>query len=166
MDAVLSDGTSVLVREIRASDKRSLVHGLERLSPESIRRRFLTAKPRFSAGELRYLTEVDGIDHHALVATTPARTDSLIAVARFVRLPADPRAAEAAIVVCDAFQGRRLGTALAERLADAASERGIVRIEASILADNRPALALMRTIGARLAACSRSERAGVERVAA
>ena len=35
---------------------------------ETIHRRFLGAKPRFSARELRYLTEVDGVDHIALVA--------------------------------------------------------------------------------------------------
>ncbi len=151
MKAVLSDGTGVLIREIQASDKRSLALGLERLSPESRRRRFLTVKPRFSARELRYLTEVDGHDHYAIVAATTARPQVLVAVARFVRL-SDPTAAEAAIVVCDELQGRRLGTALAERLADAALERGITTIEASILADNRPAHALMRTIAARLAA--------------
>ena len=111
---------------------------------------------------MRY-AEVDGQNHYAIVAATAARPNALIAVARFVRLP-DPTVAEAAIVVCDAFQGRRLGTVLAERLADAAVERGISSIEASILADNRPAHALMRTIAARLAA--RGVHDGVEQVVA
>ena len=35
---------------------------------ESARLRFLAPKPRFTLAELRYLTEVDHVDHFALVA--------------------------------------------------------------------------------------------------
>ena len=38
---------------------------------ESVQRRFLTPKRSFSRAELRYLTEVDGRDHVALVAEYP-----------------------------------------------------------------------------------------------
>ena len=64
----LRDGTRVLLRPIEPADKDRLTVALGRLSQETIRRRFLAAKPRFSSGELRYLTEVDGHDHLALVA--------------------------------------------------------------------------------------------------
>src|ERR671910_3135836 len=97
----LSDGTQVYVRPIQPSDKAMLAAGLTRLSEQSIQRRFLGPKPRFTKGELRYLTEVDGVDHHALVAVVPAWDGVIVAVARSVRLVGDPEAAEAAIVVCD-----------------------------------------------------------------
>ena len=96
----LPDGAPILIRPIRADDKRMLENGLRQLSPESVQRRFLTPKSSFSRTELRYLTEVDGRDHVALVVESPAEpVRRLIAVARFVRLADDPDAAEVAIVV-------------------------------------------------------------------
>ena len=95
-----------------------LENGLRHLSAESVQRRFLTPKSSFSRAELRYLTEVDGRDHVALVVESPAQpVRRLIAVGRFVRLADDPDAAEVAIVVADDWQQRRLGSTLAELLA-------------------------------------------------
>ena len=66
--ARLSDNTLVYLREIRADDKQRLIEGMRGLSEESVQRRFLGPKPTLSAKELRYLTEVDGVNHIALVA--------------------------------------------------------------------------------------------------
>jgi RimJ/RimL family protein N-acetyltransferase len=146
----LSDGRTLVIRPIFPSDKAMLSEGLSRLSEESRRRRFLTAKPRLSSTELRYLTEIDGWDHYALVAQFPDDPTAICAVARFVRLPDDPSTAEAAIVVCDAIQRRGLGTQLARMLGDAGRERGIKRFAATVLTDNPAALALMKTLNARV----------------
>jgi acetyltransferase len=145
----LTDGTELLIRPIRPADKARLAAGLTRLSETSVQRRFLGPKPRLTQAELRYLTEVDGHDHYAIVAAAP-RTGDLVAVGRWVRLISDPLDAEAAIVVCDDLQGRGLGKELARRLADAAREHGIRRIHATLLSDNPPAHALMRVIAERL----------------
>ena len=67
----LPDGAPILIRPIRADDKRMLENGLRHLSEESVQRRFLTPKSSFSRAELRYLTEVDGRDHVALVVELP-----------------------------------------------------------------------------------------------
>ena len=64
--ARLSDNTLVYLREIRADDKQRLIEGMRGLSEESVQRRFLGPKPTLSAKELRYLTEVDGVNHIAL----------------------------------------------------------------------------------------------------
>src|SRR5918911_1699692 len=94
----LRDGTPLLIRRIRPDDKRLLEVGLRHLSEQSVRRRFLSPKPKFSRAELRYLTELDGRSHFALVAESPTQPGRrLIGVARFVRLHGDPEAAEAAI---------------------------------------------------------------------
>jgi protein lysine acetyltransferase len=147
----LTDGTEVLIREIRASDKALLAAGHARLSEESRLRRFLSAKPRLTSSDLRYLTEVDGVNHYAVVAVLGDLEDAqIVGVARWVRVIDDPTTAEAAVVVGDEVQGRGLGKALARELADAARRRGVRRIRASILSDNPPALALMRVIGERL----------------
>ena len=143
-------GTRVVIRPIRPGDKERLVDGLHRLSDESIRKRFLAAKPRFTKSELRYLTEVDGINHIALVAVLEDDPDQLVAVARCVRLPDPPGTAEMAIVVGDPWQGGGLGRELAQQLADAALAVGIRRFAATMLGDNEAARRLMRTFARRL----------------
>jgi RimJ/RimL family protein N-acetyltransferase len=149
--ARLTDGTAVLIRAIRASDKALLAAGHARLSEESQLRRFLGAKPRLTSSDLRYLTEVDGVNHFAVVAVLRDPEEvQIVGVARWVRVADDPATAEAAVVVGDRLQGKGLGKLLARELADAARRRGIRRIRASILSDNPPALALMRVIGDRL----------------
>src|SRR3954451_4596338 len=132
----LPDGTRVVIRAIRPGDKAMLARGLALLSEETRRRRFLGAKPRLTAGELRYLTEVDGDSHLALVAVLADRPDHVVAVARYVRLPEDPATADAAIVVGDPWQRKGLGRRLAIMLADAASVHGIRRFSAAMLSDN------------------------------
>jgi GNAT superfamily N-acetyltransferase len=139
----LPDGTKVLIRPITPEDKPLLAEGLRRLSPEAAFRRFLSPKVSFSAAELRYLTEVDGHDHIALVAVQAEEPSSLIAVARCVRTaPGDM--AELAIVVGDPWQGLGLGAVLTRELSRLAAREGIRRMSGSMLAYNRPAFRLMR----------------------
>ena len=137
----------VRIRPIRPEDKALLKWGLAQLSDATIQRRFLTPKPRFTAGELRYLTEVDGHDHVALVAID---TDGhLVGVGRFVRLE-DPAEAEIAIVIADHLQGQGLGTRIGYDLVEQAVAHGIERFTATMQGDNRPAHALMAKLRARL----------------
>ena len=132
----LPDGTRILIRPIAASDKLRLSVALGRLSERTIRQRFLAAKPRLSAAELRYLTEVDGHDHIALVAVLTDDPESIVAVARCVRFPDKPDTAEFAIVVGDPLQGRGLGSLLARELATAARAAGIRRFSATMAGEN------------------------------
>jgi GNAT superfamily N-acetyltransferase len=148
----LSDGTRVLIRGIRPEDKRMLARGMELLPDETRRRRFLGAKPRLTAADLRYLTEIDGEAHYALVAVLADRLDHVVAVARYVRFADDPTSADVAVVVGDPWQRQGLGRRLALMLADAAAARGVRRFSASMLSDNPGPLALMRTLTARLEA--------------
>ena len=140
----------LLFRHITPDDKGRLAEGLARLSPESRRRRFLMPKPRFSSSELRYLTEIDGFDHVAIVAVSAEDPDVFYGVARFVRLREDPETAEAAIVVGDALQGQGLGRELGRRLADEARERGVRRFTATLLSENVAAQRLFASISSRL----------------
>jgi GNAT superfamily N-acetyltransferase len=143
-----------LIRPIRPGDKEALrrAHGL--LSRETIYRRFLSAKPRLTAADLRYLTEVDGVNHIALIAEYADHPGWIAGVARCVRFADDPETAEFAIVVGDALQRRGLGTKLAEAVAEAARLQGIRRFSATALADNDAARHLIGHISARLVADS------------
>jgi RimJ/RimL family protein N-acetyltransferase len=146
----LRDGTAVRIRPIRRTDKRLLAEGMECLSDETRRLRFLTAKPRLSNAELRYFTEIDHHDHIALVAVPAEAPETIIGVARAVRFEHDGELAEFAIVVGDHFQGRGLGRLLADRLVDAAQAEGVRRFTATVLGENARAIALVRSIARRL----------------
>ena len=138
----------LLIRDIRPDDKVKLTEGLQNLSPETVFKRFLSAKDRFTREELRYLTEVDGHDHAALVALN--RAGQIVAVARYVRDVEDPEAAEVAVVVADHLQGRGVGKRLGGMLADRARENGIRRFTATMLGENPAAHALLRSLSGRL----------------
>ena len=139
----------VVIRPIRPEDRDLLAAAHARLSDETKRRRYLVPKPRLTSRELSYLTEVDGIDHVALIAQS-ADDGELLGVARFVRVPGDPETAEAAIVVADACQGQGLGRRLGQALSDAARERGVRRFSATMLSDNAAAHRLFASISRRL----------------
>lgn len=144
--ARLPSGREVTIRPIRGDDGARLAAAHERLSPDTRYRRFLAAKPRLTEDEIRYLTEVDGRDHVALVATAPGDPERILGVGRFIRSQDDPASAEFAIVVGDHYQRDGLGTELVTRLADAAIQRGISRFTATVLADNEAVHRLLRRL--------------------
>ncbi len=146
----LPDGTRLVLRPIEAADKARLAVAHGRLSEETIRRRYLAAKPRVTSSELTYLTEVDGHNHIALAAFPADDPETLAGIARCVRLSDAPETAEFAVVVADAFQGRGLGTLLARELATAARAAGIRRFAATMLSDNDAVRRVMATITAHL----------------
>ena len=144
--ATLPDGAELVISRLTAADAPVLADGFARLSAESRRLRFLTAKPNLSSAELHYLTEVDGHDHEALGAVDPL-TSRGVAVARFVRDERNPTRAEAAITVTDDWQRRGVGKLLLERLADRARAEGITRFTALVSGDNRGMQALVKHLG-------------------
>jgi RimJ/RimL family protein N-acetyltransferase len=144
------DGTQLYVRHVQPGDREMIAKAWSLLSPESQRRRFLAPKPHLTGRDLRYLTEIDGHDHVALVAVRLDDPRRLVAVARYVRLRDDPEVAEVAVTVADPMQGQGIGRMLGILLADEARGRGIRSFSASILSDNAPALRLMAAMGQRL----------------
>jgi len=129
----------VTIRPIQADDTERLQLSHDRLSPESRYRRFMSAKPHLTAADARYLVDIDGCHHYALVATVAEpEGEAIIAVARFVRQPDDPRTAEFAIVVGDHWQRQGLGGELLGRLADAAVTRGVERFPGDDALRQRP----------------------------
>jgi len=133
---------------IRPDDKDRLRAGFQRMSPESRYLRFFGPKQDLSEAELRYLTEIDGLDHVAIGAARlqpDGREGDGLGVARFIRFPAEPDTAEAAIAVLDEVQGLGLGTILFMRLIAAAAERGVARFRCDVLGDNSAMVELIRS---------------------
>jgi RimJ/RimL family protein N-acetyltransferase len=145
----LSDGSRVLIRQVRPADAALLADGFARLSARSRWMRFLTAKRELSAAELRYFTEVDHHDHEALGALSHADGRG-IGIARYIRDTGNPQAAEVAVTVIDEWHGRGLGTELLARLARRARQEGIHRFTALAAADNTAVARLLRRMSAKL----------------
>lgn len=95
------------------------------------------------------LVNVDYARDMALAATAMLEEETLIGVARYV-LDKDGRAAEFAVVVADAWQGRGIGKRLMAKLIDTARRRGVKRLYGDILATNRPMIELVRSLGFQL----------------
>jgi GNAT superfamily N-acetyltransferase len=148
----LHTGRKVVIRPIEPGDGPALQAAYARLSPLSKYRRFLAPKPHLSNADTRYLVQVDGQDHVALVATPADDPGWILGVGRFVRLPEDPRTAEFAVVVGDQFQREGIATALLLHLSEAASALGITRFRATLLAENGPAHRLVRGLPGHVAA--------------
>lgn len=156
----LRDGLAITIRPIRPDDKARLAAGHELMSSETQRLRYLMPKPRLSSAELRYLTEVDGDDHVALVAVADAYPDATLGVGRYIRRTDRPDTAEFAIVVADAFQGIGLGSTIAEQLAETAVGHGIRHFSATVLHENTAVRALLARISTRLSEARWSDGAG------
>jgi GNAT superfamily N-acetyltransferase len=142
----LRDGSEIRVRPVRPEDKPQILQAFEGLGAGSRYRRFLGVKKQLSTAELARFTEVDHSDHEALGAVDPQTGDG-IGVARYVRLGDRREAAEAAVTVVDAWQGKGVGSVLLERLAARAREEGIREFTATLLSDNRAVLSLFRHLG-------------------
>lgn len=146
----LPSGREVSIRPIRPADAAELQAAYDRLSPRSQYQRFLAPKPHLTRSETRYLVDVDGHNHAALVATPVDDDRRILAVARFVRLPEAPHTAELAIVVGDEWHGLGLASALVARLAEVGRRQGITHFRATMLAENGPAHRMVRRIPGRV----------------
>ncbi|WP_236788637.1 bifunctional GNAT family N-acetyltransferase/acetate--CoA ligase family protein [Amycolatopsis sp. GM8] len=142
-DVVLSDGGVVHLRPIVPSDAERLVAFHGRLSERTRYLRYFGAYPRIPQRDLERFTTVD---HHDRVAFIALLGDDIVAVGRYERLNHGP-SAEVAFVVDDAHQGRGLGSILLEHLAAAASECGLRRFVAEVLAENSAMVRVFRDAG-------------------
>jgi acyl-CoA synthetase (NDP forming)/RimJ/RimL family protein N-acetyltransferase len=133
VDVVLSDGSTVRLRQIEPVDAGLIVEMHGRFSERTRYFRYFSPYPRIPARDLERFTTVDHHDREAIVAESGG---DLIAVARYERLGAGADEAEVAFVVEDAHQGRGLGSVMMEHLAARAREEGIIRFVAEVLPAN------------------------------
>ena len=119
---LLSDGTTVQLRQIRPTDAPAIVAMHSRFSERTRYLRYFSPYPRIPERDLERFVNVDHRDREAFVVLSG---DRIVAVGRYERL--GPRAADAevAFVVEDAYQGRGIGSVLLEHLAAAARAGGI-----------------------------------------
>ncbi len=141
----LADGSIFTVRPVTGDDKRLILTGFDQLSERSRYFRFLSPMPSLSRGQLAYLSE---LDHRHHVAIGILDGDKPVAIGRFVRFDEDPTAADVALTVIDAYQGRGVGRVTIEVLAMLARHRDIRWMHFDVLAENTAMLALLDRLDA------------------
>lgn len=156
-DVPLRDGTVLHVRPIRPEDaelERAFVNGL---SEQTRYFRFFYRLHELTPGMLARFTQVDYDRELALVAIDDAgrgarqhehkeAEPAFTGVARYIANP-DHESAEFAVVVADAWHGRGVGRMLMERLIDCAKQRGLARLEGTVLRSNTNMLRFAEALG-------------------
>lgn len=135
----LRNGSRVLVRLVRPSDKAHIQNGFLNLSAHSRYKRFFGGKNSLSDSELSYFTELNQYDHFGLGAVELneyGEEEDGIGIGRFVRMSGDSECAEVALTVIDRMQGNGIGQMLLEKLIAAAAERNIKRFRFECLPNN------------------------------
>jgi len=138
-------GISLRLRPATLNDGPLLTGLFKRLSPESLRFRFLDARRQPTTADIAAMLSVDH-RHTEHVLAFNAFTDQLVGS---LMLTADERmqVAEVAIVVADDVRGRGIGWSLLKHAADLARERGISRLRSIENSGNYDALEGERALG-------------------
>jgi len=139
--AVLDDGSPVLVRAIHPADKPSLIEAFSSLDVESVRTRFFRDKKSLSSEELEYFTEVDFVNHVAIGIGLLEEEQTLpIGIGRYIVDIDQPKSAEIALTVDEMYRGIGVGTLLLEHLREIARANGIEKFYAVMSAENEKML--------------------------
>jgi len=145
----LRDGTPALIWPLLPTDARLLREMFRRLSPKSRQRRFLSVLSELDDAMIRLLVGgVDGVHHVALllIVLPPDGEERPVGVGRLIQDPADPATADIAFTVADDWQGRGVGTTLAQALMER-RPAAVRRLRTEVDAENRASLALLARAG-------------------
>ena len=135
----LRDERTVTIRAIRPDDKGIIIEALNKVSAESIYRRFLMMKKEITPQELKQATEVDFVNVVALVAFLKKDGDQqIVGGGRYIRTGSSNgrERAEVAFFVGDAFQGLGIASRIFKHLLAIARDSGIAEFEAEVLPSN------------------------------
>ncbi|NVM53209.1 MAG: GNAT family N-acetyltransferase [Candidatus Helarchaeota archaeon] len=149
----VKDGTEILLRPITPDDDELMLEGFYELSDETRYYRFLTWKQTMSREEVKQYTNIDYENNFALGAVIESGDEDGkirekgIGVARFIRDPNDPTAAEMAVVVIDEWQGKGCGTQLLLNLIRIAKQKGIQWITGTTLTQNHKIFNVLKKSG-------------------
>jgi GNAT superfamily N-acetyltransferase len=146
----LKDGRIVTIRSIRPDDKSAVRAAFQRLSAQSVYRRFFSPKPTLTEADLKWVTEVDFEKTVALVIELDeGHSRTLIGGGRYVEYGSKDsvKTAELAFTVRDEFQGKGIGKLLMQHLTIIGRAKGVARFEAIVLTENRGMLGVFAASG-------------------
>lgn len=149
-----ADGTQMRIRPVRPKDQDIVYDIFDRMSAQSRRQRFFSAKPQLSESLADRFANADGSSHLAWVVFDPkvsvAEHPEGLAIS-FTRIfvdEDDPTKAEATLTVVDDYQRKGLGGLLIELLTSTAAIHQIDELRYEVLRENIGMKKLMKKIGA------------------
>lgn len=148
----LDDGLPILLRAIRAEDAERLREGFRQMT-QLVRRRRLPGinddVTELGDDLLKRLIDADGVDHVSWGALNLEKPDEPgIGVARYNRITGEPDAADVAIIITDAYQGRGAGFVLQACLHLRAHAGGIKTFYYDVASDNERIIRHLKLLGA------------------
>jgi acyl-CoA synthetase (NDP forming)/GNAT superfamily N-acetyltransferase len=141
--ALLTDGSTVLIRAAGPADAEAVRAMHAALSPDNLYLRFFSLSPHSAESEAGRVCREPGPDHAALLAWLGGR---LVGVASHEPTP-KPGIAEVAFAVPDDMHGRGIATLLLEHLVSIGREQGMRAFVAEALPENRPMLRVFADAG-------------------
>jgi RimJ/RimL family protein N-acetyltransferase len=148
--SALRDGRPVLIRAARADDRERLVSAFQGLDRQTIYTRYFSFRKSISESEFKRLEEADFSRYILLVATLGSGAEeTIIAGASCVVTDATGPlpTAELAFVTEEDYQRQGLAGRMLATIMGLARRRGIVRLEADVLAGNAAMLSVFRRCG-------------------
>ena len=134
----------VRLRAAQPGDRDRVSAFLTRLSPESMRARYMgpaLLKQPILDRELSRMLDFTQSNHTVVVAIDDG---DIRGIGEFVKSEIDGNRAEVALMVEDAFQGRGMGTSLFLELEQRALDHGIVAFTGEVANDNWQVMAMLR----------------------
>lgn len=146
MDAMPIDlGPRIRIRPLTRGEREPVRTVFAGMSQRSRYLRFHSPLPRLTSPTERLLTDVDGDRHTALVAELAGKNGWIpLAIGRLIAT--GDGVAEVAFEVVDEWHGRGIGRRLLTALYQRAAELGYRNVVALVLAENRRAMALVRSV--------------------
>lgn len=131
----LRNGNRITIRALRPEDRNDFLAAVERVSKQSLYRRFFGPRRYFTEAEISFFVNVDFARHVALIALQQVEgKPSIIGGARYVA--ENSRQAEVALTVVDGYQGQGVGGLLLQHLIIIARANGLLELVAMVLPDN------------------------------
>jgi len=131
----------ITVRHVGDGDADAVLSFLRGLSMETLYRRFFSI-PRVDDRLLAMVVHPSECCSEAFVALAP--NGDIVGLASYDRHPDDAAAADVSVVIADAWQHHGVATVLLRKLSGSARRRGVERFTATMLADNRAVVSLVR----------------------
>lgn len=145
----LEDGRRICIRAVRPDDEPRMRGGIEQLSAQSRYLRFFSPAPRPPERVIAQLVAVDGHRHLAWGAILSDDPEHLaLGAVHAVRTEEGSGFAEFAVGVLDAFHGLGLARMLTCVLLIHCRTEQIATLDVQILAENRAAASLVKSLGA------------------
>jgi acyl-CoA synthetase (NDP forming)/RimJ/RimL family protein N-acetyltransferase len=141
--ALLTDGTTVLIRQAVPQDADAVRRMHAQMSPTNIYLRFFSMSPQSADREAKRVTRPADPEHCALLAWLE---NELVGVASY-EPTGKPGVAEIAFAVADHMHGRGVATLLLDHLVSTARLRGLRAFTAETLADNVAMLRVFANAG-------------------